>query len=105
MAGLWEPMRGHIMAMVRCEVLEGPRDGFKTVGIAGATGNTEYLAIEEKFLVHEDGESFLPVLVIGYDARYNTALVQLPYEADSGAKRVWVLKGTLKTEEADKAYA
>ena len=78
------------MALVRCEVLEGPRPGFKTVGIPSITGNLEYLTIEEQFLSRYEGDLLLPVWVVGRDAHYQTALVALPDEADSGARRVWV---------------
>ncbi len=78
------------MALVKCEVSEGPRPGFKAVGVRSIEGHVEYLAIEERFLAQRGGEYLLPVRLVGRDRRYNTALVQLPLEADSGANRVWV---------------
>jgi hypothetical protein len=80
----------YAMTMVRCEITEGPREGYKTVGVPSAAGHMEYLAIEERFLVKDNGAYLLPVDVVGKDPRYGTLLVQLPFEADSGANRVWV---------------
>ena len=53
-------------------------------------GFSEYLTIEDRFLVNRDGVPHLAVSVIGKDRRGNRTLIQLPYEADSGANRVWV---------------
>lgn len=92
------------MALLTCEVTEGPRPGYKTIGIASIEGRTEYLAIEDRFLVPRNGSYLLPVRLIGRDRRYQTALVQLPVEADSGANRVWV-KGDMLTDAPDEVPA
>lgn len=92
------------MALVRCEVTEGPRGGFKTVGVPSIEGHTEYLTIEERFLVRRDNAYLLPVRLIGRDRRFDTVLVQLPVEADSGANRVWV-KGNIVAEAPDEVPA
>jgi hypothetical protein len=87
------------MALVRCEVLEGPRPGFKGIGVPSIEGHQESLAIEEQFLAKRNGAYLLPVFVVGLDRQHGTALVQLPVEADSGARRVWVRKDDLITEQ------
>jgi hypothetical protein len=92
------------MALLNCEAMEGPRDGYKTIGVASIEGHTEYFAIEERFLVHRDTDWLLPVQPIGRDRRYNTALAQLPVEADSGANRVWV-KGDMLIDATDEVPA
>jgi len=92
------------MALIECEVEEGPRPGFKTIGVASGEGHSEYLTIEERFLVRRNGSYLLPVGLVGRDRRYNTALIQLPFEADSGANRVWVMGETL-TDTADEVPA
>jgi hypothetical protein len=92
------------MPFVACEVSEGPRAGFKVVGVASIEGHTEYLTLEERFLARRDDAYVLPVWLIGRDRRYNTALVQLPVEADSGANRVWV-RGEIVTEAPDEVPA
>ena len=78
------------MEYVHCEVSEGPREGFKSIGIDSVEGYAEYLSIEEKFLVNNGQNWLLPVAVVGKDRDHGTSLVELPFEADSGAKRVWV---------------
>jgi hypothetical protein len=86
------------MPLVRCQVSEGPRPGFKAVGIPSVEGHTEYLTIEERFLVKRNGDYLLPVGVVGTDRRHGTTLIQLPLEADSGANRVWVRSETIASE-------
>jgi hypothetical protein len=86
------------MALVHCEVSEGPREGFKTVGIPSVEGRFEYLTLEEKFLARRGDDLLLPVWVVGRDRRFDTALVSLPDEADSGARRVRVRWSDLITE-------
>ncbi|HYT94152.1 MAG TPA: hypothetical protein VEL76_35880 [Gemmataceae bacterium] len=78
------------MALLRCTLSEGPRPGFTTVGIPSIEGRYEYLTIEDNFLAKRGNDRFLPVFIVGRDPRYDTALVELPDEADSGAQRVWV---------------
>jgi hypothetical protein len=95
---------GSDMALIPCEVSEGPRSGWKAVGVKSIEGHTEYLAIEERFLVRRGKSFLLPVRLIGRDPRHKTALVQLPVEADSGANRVWV-KGETVTEAPDEVPA
>ncbi|MFO0967990.1 MAG: hypothetical protein U0793_20725 [Gemmataceae bacterium] len=92
------------MYLVRCEVSEGPRPGYKAIGISSVEGYSEYLVVEERFLVHRDDGVYLPVILVGWDRRQNLALAQLPYEADSGANRVWVSK-TQIVPEADEVPA
>jgi hypothetical protein len=84
------------MPLLQCEVLEGPREGFKVVGVASIEGHSEYLTIDERFLVKRHNRYLLPVRIIGKDRQHDTLLVQLPYEADSGANRVWVKKDAVQ---------
>jgi hypothetical protein len=84
------------MALLKCELKEGPREGFKSVGVPSIEGHTEYFVIEERFLVRRGNDLLLPVRLIGRDRQHKTALVQLPREADSGANRVWVKNDQLK---------
>ena len=95
---------GSSMALIPCEVMEGPRPAFKAVGVDSIEGHTEYLTIEERFLVRRGEAYLLPVRLIGRDRRYHTALIQLPVETDSGANRVWV-RGETVGEAPDEAPA
>jgi hypothetical protein len=92
------------MALLRCEVSEGPREGFKSIGVPSIEGHLEYLVIEDRFLAKRNGDYLLPIFIIGQDRRYNTALIQLPQETDSGAKRVWVRSDDL-LKEADEVFS
>ena len=83
------------MPLIQCEVTEGPRVGFKAIGIESIEGHTEHLAIEEKFLVPKDDAYLLFVSLVGRDRRNKMVLIQLPVEADSGANRVWVSEQAL----------
>jgi hypothetical protein len=83
------------MPFLQCEVTDGPREGFKSVGVPSIEGFMEYLSIEERFLVRQGDEYLLPVRKVGNDRTHDTALVQLPVEADSGANRVWVRNSLL----------
>ena len=78
------------MELIRCEVTEGSRAGFKAIGVQSVEGFAEFFTIEDRFLVEKNGDYLLPVRVIGKDPRYGTLLIQLPVEADSGANRVWI---------------
>ena len=89
------------MALLHCHIEEGPRQGFKTIGVASVEGHSEYLTIEEKFLVKRGEDRLLAVKIIGKDPQQKIVLVQLPYEADSGANRVWVKSEALFTESSE----
>ncbi len=91
------------MQLLRCRISDGPRSGFKTVSVESIEGHTEHFAIEERFLAYSEGELSLPVQVVGRDRQYDTALVQLPVEADSGANRVWVRSDQIITHNKKEA--
>ena len=93
------------MALLHCEVLDGPREGFKAVGIPSVEGHTEWLSIEDRFLVWRDKKAYIPVGIVGRDPRYDTILVQLPLEADSGANRVWVWQASVLQNETEAVLA
>jgi hypothetical protein len=46
-----------------------------------------------------------PVQLIGKDQRYDTCLIQLLSEADSGANRVWVHGDRIYSPEVDRVPA
>jgi hypothetical protein len=91
------------MALLKCEIEDGPRAGFKSVGIPTVEGHVENLTIEERFLITRDQIQYLPVLLMGKDKNYDTCLVQLPLEADSGANRIWVNVTRIFTPDGEKA--
>ena len=78
------------MFITPSEITEGARPGWKTVGVESVEGHTEYLSMEDRFLVYRSGQALLAVRIVARDPRHKTLLIQLPTEADSGANRVWV---------------
>lgn len=89
---------------LHCEVSEGPRPGYKSVGVESIEGYTEFLVIEERFLATNGQDWYLPIAIVGKDADHGTKLVELPLEADSGAKRVWVHDESI-TDKPQKVFA
>src|SRR5262245_44974046 len=57
--------RSALMALLRCDISEGPRQGFKAIGVPSAVGHNEYFAIEERFLARRNGSYLLPVFIVG----------------------------------------
>jgi hypothetical protein len=88
------------MALVRCEVSQGPRPGLKDVRVRSLDGDYELLSIEERFLVRRDNGHYLPVGFLGTDQRDLAALVRLPRQSRSGARRVWVWADQILTLDA-----
>lgn len=60
------------------------------VGVPDETGNRQFLGVGKGFLTREADRTYLPIRVIEVDRFRGRALVQLPYEADSGTYRIWV---------------
>lgn len=89
------------MPLISCEITEGPRPGFKTVGVQTVEGRKEFFSIEDRFLAKRGEDYLLPVFVIGKDKHRQMVLVQLPLEADSGARRVWLYSKDLISEPSE----
>jgi hypothetical protein len=62
----------------------------EVVGVPDETGNRQFLRVGKGFVTRENGKTYLPVGVVELDYRKRRALVELPYEAASGARRLWV---------------
>ena len=75
---------------VECSATSSSLHDTDVVGVPDETGNHQFLRVGQGFLTRESGRTYLPVLVIELDGPKHRALVQLPYEADSGASRIWV---------------
>lgn len=75
---------------VECEAT--PSDLFDTtiVGVPDETGNHHYLRVARGVVNQQEGKAYLPVGIVDFDRRKKRTLIQLPYEADSGANRLWV---------------
>jgi hypothetical protein len=89
---LWEDIP---MALVRCEISAGLRPCEVTVGVKDIHGHGQYLRIERDCLSNHDGEWFLTVGLVYDDRQQPWVLIELPFEADSGANRLWVWRKDL----------
>jgi hypothetical protein len=79
------------LPQVEC-VVDIPRSFFDTavVGVPDVTGNRHYLRVPRNNIVHARHKAYLPIAVIELDYADKKALVELPQEADSGRRRLWV---------------
>jgi hypothetical protein len=62
-------------------------------------GRREYLRIEANYLLQQGERSYLPIGFIYEHPESNSALIELPLEADSGARRLFVSREHLATRE------
>lgn len=76
---------------VLCEisVAEGILDT-QVVGVPDVDGNRQFLRVSKGFVTQEGNKTYLPIGIVELDRRNRVALVELPVEADSGARRLWV---------------
>ena len=75
---------------VLCEIKPGLRESERTVGVVDVHGRKEFLRIEESYLRHEGNQTYLPVGFIYEHSASGSVLIELPPEADSGARRMFV---------------
>jgi hypothetical protein len=75
---------------VLCEVNRGLRDSERTVAVANIHGRKEFLRIEDSYLRREGEKIFLPVGFIYEHPASGSVLIELPLEADSGVRRMFV---------------
>lgn len=87
------------MTHIVCDVSEGLRPAEATVAVRDYAGRTEYLPVDRGILARANGKHLLPVQVIYQDESKSAAFVQLPDETDSGASRIWVRLGDIRTPE------
>lgn len=78
------------MAQVVCEVSEGLRPQEATVAIEDYHGSKHYLPIDRGMLSKKGGKFYLTVGVVFVHEKTNSAMIEFPLEADSGASRIWV---------------
>lgn len=82
------------MPLVVCEVKPGLASFVRFAIVRDLNGRRESLQVDEDFLTHENGHSYLPVGLVYQDKE--RALIELPQEADSGARRLWVAPADLR---------
>jgi hypothetical protein len=77
------------LSQVECTVQAGMLNT-EIVGVADDQGNYQYLRVGKGSVMTEGGKTYLPIGIVELDRRQRRALVELPIEADSGARRLWV---------------
>jgi hypothetical protein len=76
---------------VECEVVkEAGLFGTSVVSVADEDGNKQFLRVARGDVARQGGKAYLGVGVVRLDYAGGRALVELPAEADSGSRRVWV---------------
>ncbi len=84
---------------VECEIKTGMLETL-IVGVPDSEGNRQWLRVGKGDVVTEAGKTYLPVGVVELDREKQRVLVELPYEADSGFKRLWVLMSKFRQQRA-----
>lgn len=75
---------------IECLAVPSALHDTQVVTVTDADGNEQYLRVARGFLTAVGGRAYLPIRVVELDRSTGRALVQLPYEADSGMNRLWV---------------
>ena len=79
------------------DVLDGLRDSEATVVVMTHSGKPEFVRASRNGLYRNGSRTYLCVGLVGNHAESETALIQFPEEADSGANRAWVPLSDLVT--------
>jgi len=77
------------LPQVECTVQTGMLNTV-IVGIADEDCNYQFLRVGAGSVTAEGEKTYLPIGIVELDRRKRRALVELPVEADSGARRIWV---------------
>jgi hypothetical protein len=78
------------MALVLCEVRPGLGQNDASVGVEDVRHVRSFLHVDLDFLTRQHDRTYLPVGLVYQDAEKGVALIELPFEADSGTWRLWV---------------
>jgi hypothetical protein len=77
------------MPAVLCEVRPGAGGLTVSVAVRDTSDARTFLSIEKDFVTRRQGQTYLPIGVVGIDRDKGVALIEFPVEADSGAHRIW----------------
>jgi hypothetical protein len=87
---------------VKCTVTSSDLYNTQVVGIPDETGNSHFLRVAQGAVKEFQGQHYLPVGIVEVDESRQRALIQLPYEADSGANRLWIPFSNFRAETTHK---
>lgn len=60
------------------------------VGVPDEAGRHQFLRVPQGVVTRDAGKTYLPIGIVELDRGQRRALVELPVEADSGFRRLWV---------------
>jgi hypothetical protein len=83
---------------VECEVTPSSLYGTEVVGVPDETDNHHFLRVARGMVHRSETKTYLPVGIVDVDQRRGRVLIQLPYEADSGANRLWIPLDRFRSE-------
>lgn len=83
---------------VACEATPSDLYDTEVVGVLDETENRHFLRVARGVVHRAGGAAYLPIGIVEVDRRGRRVLIQLPYEADSGANRLWVPLDRFRSE-------
>ena len=83
---------------VECEATPSSLYETAVVGVLDETENRHFLRVAQGMVHRSNGKAYLPIGIVEVDRRKGRVLIQLPYEADSGANRLWVPLDRFRSE-------
>lgn len=83
---------------VECEATPSDLYDTEIVGVLDETGNRHYLRVAGGVVRRAEDKAYLPIGIVEVDRRGGRVLIQLPYEADSGANRLWITLERFRSE-------
>jgi hypothetical protein len=83
---------------VECETTPSSLYETEVVGVPDETDNRHFLRVARGMVHRSDSKAYLPVGIVDVDRRHGRVLIQLPYEADSGANRLWIPLDRFRSE-------
>jgi hypothetical protein len=81
---------------VECKVRTGDADWERIAAVKDEKGREQYLTVSKGLLSTSGGKTYLSVGIVQVDHGGRRVLIELPVEADSGVRRLWVSFGSFR---------
>ena len=86
---------------VECTItVENGIQDTQVVSVPDEKNNRQFLRVGKGYVVKEGDKSYLPVGIVQLDYKGKRALIELPQEADSGTRRLWVPFNRFRPQQA-----
>jgi hypothetical protein len=79
-----------MLNFVLCEVRPGLSKLTSSAGVKDVNNVPTYIGVDLDFIKKHEGQTYLPIGTVYRDREKGVALIEFPYEAESGAHRIWV---------------